>query len=337
MVKEKCCTCKIVKTGVELRATDDRMCEDCFLKNEKALLELASRKVSDNMNVIVSDTSMAATTALALRNEMLCFIQQKSLTMTVEHLVKLCYDFYRKEEIIAARDIVEQCIGHRMQKRKEPDFARKSTEDIVMACVDPNVSLPVFYATDLSRLPTVDVNHCDVSALLQEIQALRAEVRDMTQLKNEIVQFKEDVKALKQGRIHVDSGTRNVAQLSNIQWPSLPESLSLPAPALAQQVTGMISRTSSANKTEKPLDETRNVRRIQPIYGKAKGQHMKSVDASRRVNILMTRFDPNVTSTDIEALIKDAIPNCTGVKVEKQPTRYDTYSSFKCSAVFYSY
>jgi len=92
--------------------------------------------------------------------------------------------------------------------------------------------------------------------------------------------------------------------------------------------TGMISRTSSANKTEKPLDETRNVRRIQLIYGKDKGQHMKAVDGTRRVNIFMTRFDPNVTSTDIEALIKDAVPNCTGVKVEKQPTRYETYSSF---------
>jgi len=68
MVKEKCWTCKIVKTGVELRATDDRLCEDCFLKNEKALLKLASRKVSDNMNVIVTDTSMAATTAL------LCYV-----------------------------------------------------------------------------------------------------------------------------------------------------------------------------------------------------------------------------------------------------------------------
>jgi len=71
------------------------MCEDCFLKNEKAILELASRKVSDNMNVIVTDTSMAATTALALRNEMLCFIQQKSLTMTMEHLVKLGGDHCR--------------------------------------------------------------------------------------------------------------------------------------------------------------------------------------------------------------------------------------------------
>jgi len=96
--------------------------------------------------------------------------------MTMEHLVKLCSDFYRKEEIIVAKDIVEQFIGHRLQKRKEPDFVRKSTDEIVTVCIHPNVSLPVFYATDLSRLPPVDVNHCDVSALLQEIQALRVEV-----------------------------------------------------------------------------------------------------------------------------------------------------------------
>jgi len=148
----------------------------------------------------------------------------------MEHLVKLYSDFYWKE-IIAASDTVEQFIGHRMQKRKEPDFAPKSTEDIV---IDSNASLPVFYVTELSRLPPVNVNHCDVSALLQEIQALRAVVWDMTQLKNEIIQLKEDVKALKQGRIRVDNGARNVAQLSNIQWPSSTESLSLPV--LAQQV-----------------------------------------------------------------------------------------------------
>jgi len=65
----------------------------------------------------------------------------------------------------------------------------------------------------------------------------------MTQLKYEIVQLKEDVKALKQTLIHIDSGTRNVAQLFNIQWPSLTESPSLGLPAPAQQVTEKKSQT----------------------------------------------------------------------------------------------
>lgn len=40
MGREKCWTCKKVKTGVQLRATDDRMCEACFQKNEEALKKL---------------------------------------------------------------------------------------------------------------------------------------------------------------------------------------------------------------------------------------------------------------------------------------------------------
>jgi len=35
-----------------------------------------------------------------------------------------------------------------MQKRKELDFARKSTEDIIMACIHPNFSLPVVMLRD---------------------------------------------------------------------------------------------------------------------------------------------------------------------------------------------
>jgi len=42
----------------------------------------------------------------------------------------------------------------------------------------------------------------------------------------------------------------------------------------------------------------------------------------------MTHFKSNVTTTDSEALINSAVLKCTGVKVEKQPTRYDTYWSF---------
>jgi len=54
---------------------------------------------------------------------------------------------------------------------------------------------------------------------------------------------------------------------------------------------------------------------------------MRAVDGTRRVNIFMTRVDPIVTTTDIEAFFTDAVPMCTGVKVEKQPTSYDTYYS----------
>ena len=45
MVRERCWKCNVVKSGVELRACDDRLCYDCFEENE---LALKHPQMSDN-------------------------------------------------------------------------------------------------------------------------------------------------------------------------------------------------------------------------------------------------------------------------------------------------
>ena len=52
--------------------------------------------------------------------------------------------------------------------------------------LDPSVHLPKFFSTDISRIPSVGLQHVDISMLLQEMSALRAKVRSMTQVSNEI-------------------------------------------------------------------------------------------------------------------------------------------------------
>ena len=61
---------------------------------------------------------------------------------------------------------------------------------MVKLCLDPLLPLPAFCAINLARLPPVDVDHVDVTALLAEMSALRREVRAVTQLKAEIEQLK---------------------------------------------------------------------------------------------------------------------------------------------------
>jgi len=57
--------------------------------------------------------------------------------------------------------------------------------------------LPQFYAVNLTRLPPVTPNHCDMSLLLGEIQSLRSEVRAVSHLRDEIIDtLKEEVKVL---------------------------------------------------------------------------------------------------------------------------------------------
>jgi len=113
------------------------------------------------------------------RNELLCFVQEKRNVMTLEHLVKICDDVYQEKEIIKARTELDSVLETRLPKRKGDDKCRSTLEDIVKTCLDPTVTLPVFYAVDLSRLPPVDAKHCDVSAILQELQSLRAEAREI--------------------------------------------------------------------------------------------------------------------------------------------------------------
>ena len=55
-----------------------------------------------------SPQTAAQTCDLAAQNEPLCFVQQKNGIIAFDQLVKLCADFYRKEEIITARTVVEQ-------------------------------------------------------------------------------------------------------------------------------------------------------------------------------------------------------------------------------------
>ena len=55
------------------------------------------------------------------------------------------------------------------------------------------MSLPDFCAKDLGRLPPVDVTHCDVSAILREVQSLRGEVRQISELRDEVSALRQQI------------------------------------------------------------------------------------------------------------------------------------------------
>ena len=57
---------------------------------------------------------------------------------------------------------------------------------MVNLCLDPTMQLLDFYSMNMSHKPAVGVEHVDVSALLQEVTALHAEVRSLTDVRSEI-------------------------------------------------------------------------------------------------------------------------------------------------------
>jgi len=150
--------------------------------------------------------------------------------MADDHLVQLCSDFYRKEEVETARSLVEQYIGqpsgkpHRMPHRKGSDALRATIDDLLKVILNPNLKLPVCYAKSLKRLPPVDASHCDDAAILLEVQSLRLEVRrsmelraDLDALYNTITKQATDLDGLKCMRDDIKVLKDDVARLQSIQ------------------------------------------------------------------------------------------------------------------------
>jgi len=119
-------------------------------------------------------------------SELLCFVRQKCNITAADYLAKVCVDFYREKEIFAAKAMVEQVLSCGLPKKQGSNKNRTTVEDLIRLCLDHNVTLPLYYAVDLHRLPATDMSHCDVSAILSELQFLRTEVCAMSQLKDEM-------------------------------------------------------------------------------------------------------------------------------------------------------
>jgi len=154
-------------------------------------------------SISVTDVSSAGGAVMhdkAVRSEILCFIQNKPANvLTFDSVVDLCCNFYTADEVEQSRLLLTQFqTQHRLPKHKgnEADKKKRTVSDIVKACVDPSVLLPTFYAVDLARLPPVGVEHVDISALLLEVASLRAEVRAMVAIKEELANMHSAVAAL---------------------------------------------------------------------------------------------------------------------------------------------
>jgi len=70
------------------------------------------------------------------------------------------------------------------------DIAKRTVAALLKVCLDETVKKPMFTALNLARLPPIGVEHVDVSALLQEVAALRQEVRSFVAIRDEIQELR---------------------------------------------------------------------------------------------------------------------------------------------------
>jgi len=284
-------------------------------------------------DVVTSDVNTRNNNAC--RSELLCFVLDKCNVMAFDHLSKICSDFYTEDEVIAGRHLLEQYTPTRLTRRKGADRLRATVDDIIKVCLDPAIELPAFFAIDLSRLPPVEATHCDITAILRELQLLRHEVRQISSLREEVTNLKLCCTKYEND---LQSLTEEVKCLggNGADFPPLPKSDNITTATPAGAVP--MNDHSAANRLKSAIASGAIVRSSQKkgksVVGKSvnpKLQAIKSVMTTRKVDIFVSRLHPltaaseladcvNTSKTDIS--VHDIVCNKLNSKYE------DLYSSF---------
>jgi FtsZ-binding cell division protein ZapB len=219
--------------SVQFRHCELFLCEACFESRfppDDAMSAAAPDASCDNAdtnvnpvdNLLEEFAEQAVTTPGSkwVQSELLCFVTDKAGVMAADHLVEIVHKFYREDEILAARKSLVDA-GLRLPKRQGGNKVMASVEDIVKAVLQPKVKLPLFVAFNLSRLPPVDLKHCDTSAILLELQGLRAEVRDIARLQMEVGVLRTDTQRLQKEvsacRAEIRERNRDYDELSKLR------------------------------------------------------------------------------------------------------------------------
>jgi len=297
--------------------------------------------VSDN-----TDTPDGLSTTTWCVSELLCFVTDKCNVLPLDDLVKICVDFYSESEIISARNTVDST-GVRLPKRnRSSDRLRLTMEDIVKCVLDPSVKLPEFHAKNLARLPPVDVSHCDVSAILLELRALRAEVRSMGQVAATVETLKTEFDELKNSVSELRTQFDALQSASvNKQWSSHHSSN-----ATMDDFPPLTTTSGDSHfSTVRPIKRSQPVRQgddavqkrvskpMKAVIGASlQKQLVKSVITSRCVDVFVSRLHPHTSDKELLDCVNETatMGNMKVVEVtcSKLKSKYaELYSSFYVS------
>ena len=319
--------------SVKWSVCDLWLCEDCLNFRIPNMTVSDNNSESSAMQAVTQSVHNEQADTQPVRSELLCFIQQKMNVMTADHIIKLCCDFYSKEESLAARSMLDKFVTQRLPRRQGANAVRATVEDMLRVLLDPNLRLPTFFTVDLARLPPVDVNHCDMSAVLRELQSLRAEVRQIASLRDEIDSLRQELEQLKRNStsqvIVKESESESATNITTLAFST----------NTSNETTVKLYADLAADLNNQPIIENKTrdtrLRRKSPIQGKATGSSRMVVDGVRRANLFVSRFLPDTRADDVKTMVTELFPKCQSVSVEQLKTKYDTYASF-CITVYAS-
>ena len=242
------------------------------------------------------------------RSEILCFIADKVQSMAVDDIVKICCDFYTESEVISAREVLQCCISTRLKKRQGDDRVKMTVEDLVKQLLHRTADLPTFYAVDISRLPPVDITHCDVSAILVELQGLRREVRDIKMLKEEIDSLKADLADLRsmQGefrKMQQTAGQHQQVELYNQSVLVDTTEDKLPTMSGVKTAASILVEAMKSGALASTVAATNATRKkpapVKFVVGTKTNTQIRGVDTRRNVDMFISRLQPHTTAAEL--------------------------------------
>lgn len=260
------------------------------------------------------------------QSELLCFAFDKTKCMPLDNIVKICSDFYKEDEILAAREILVDCnLGQRLPKRKGNDRNRATLEDIIKILLNPSVELPTFFAVDISRLPPVDASHCDIAAILREISVLRSEVRAVNSLREEVAQLRSLLQMQSNANSGQFAGVLDDSMRGRQENPLVNQSQKPMFNTVAAQLRSSGGISTTTNVPRKP-----QIRK--PTVGSSVNNlYVKAVNTTRTVSIFVSRLHPETTQKELVDSVESTKGDITvhDIKCEKLVSRYEhLYSSY---------
>ena len=197
MVKQRCEDCKQMRSTVDLRISDYRLCDECNnirhpthnmpRSNDDEESNTCPKILMSNNNAI-SDMENAV-----YHNELLSYVLYYYQNSSVDMIRKTVLAFYTSEEISAAKDLFwetndnisipkQRRISTSVRAAHEADFA-----DIIGAISELDtkgcLNIGKYYAINLGRIPKFTPEEMNTLAVIDRLRALElqlSEVKDMT-------------------------------------------------------------------------------------------------------------------------------------------------------------
>lgn len=261
--------------------------------------------------------------------EPLYFVQNKGDALPFDSIVSICADFYQLTELEDARVLLVNLVPQykRLPRHTgtEEVKRRKTASDLVKICLDPSLSLPMFCSSNIQRVPSVGLEHVDVSALLQEVAALRAEVRSIANIRTEVATIRGIVTEVKETALNIPGTV--VVDVSSAASDGTNSRVTRQDQTSVGSFATLARDLQYSGVREKP----KAVKVRQPVVGRATTSKLKTVATRRDIDIFVSRIHPSTEVSDMHDCVKDILGDDYSSKTEciKLQSKYEElYSSF---------